>query len=396
MEKVLSWLLFSYLVVFPFGQLGRFELGAGVNLHLVDLLAGAVTALWVGTILRERKISLPPLARPMLSFAAVAFFSLLVNAYRFQAFEIFAGSLYLLRWVSYALFYFAVWNLLSKVRLRNQLLRALLVVGGAVSVFGWLQYHLLPDIRPLLEFGWDEHYARLVGTFLDPAFTGILLVFFLMLLLSRKWSREGKRAGLLLFLLGFSALALTYSRASYLAFVAGLATLYIVRRNLFAFAGGVVLLLAVIALLPRPGGEGVDLSRTSTIEARIDNQQEALQIALKNPLVGVGFNLLRFERGALPDARGNISHSAAGVDSSPLFVFATTGVLGLISYTWLWWRILVFSWQNRDTEQGLILLSSSFASLVHSLFNNTLFYPWVMGWIALLLGAQGARGYSKR
>lgn len=388
----MDMLLFFYLLVFPFGQLGRFEVAPGVVLHVADLVVGVIAFIWVTGGLIQRKFRYPQLAHPFVAFAVIALFSLILAATRSTATEVFIGSLYLLRFVAYTLFYFAVWGFVRrKTRYRKTLFDSLLVIGGAIAVFGWVQYLLYPDTRVLLHLGWDEHYFRLIGTFLDPGFTGILLLFFTLLVFSRGWKGVGWGKPLILFLLGFSALALTYSRASYLAFLAGLLALYIVRRNIKVLVGGVFLMLVTLILLPRPGGEGTLLTRTSTVETRLASYGRALVIASDNPVFGTGFNLYRYaqlKRGFLNEFAGRLSHSAAGVDSSLVFVLATTGVVGLLVYLWLWWEILKLGWQKKNTPQGIALFSACAALLVHSTFNNSLFYPWVMGFFAILLAVQ--------
>lgn len=372
----MSWLLFLYLLVFPFGQLGRIELAPTVAVHIADILAFFLASFWLLRWLgRKKKTLTQPLARPLLSFSAIAFFSLLASLYRFNLQEVFVGSLYLLRWITYVLFYFAIRDAVKEKQISPaKITNSLLVVGGFIAIFGLIQYLLFPDTRALFELGWDEHYFRLIGTFLDPGFTGILLVFFTILVFARRWD---------LFILGFSALALTYSRASYLAFLAGLTAWYIVRRNLRIYLAVLSLFILTVIFLPRPGGEGVRLERTSTISTRVENYQEAIGVGRENPLIGVGFNLFRYTKELTP------SHSGAGADSSLLLVFATTGVAGLIAFLWLLWRLVSLSWLSRTSQQGLVLFSSVFALIVHSFFNNSLFYPWVLGWLFLLLGTVG-------
>lgn len=389
MKKFFGWLVFVYLVIFPFGQLGRIEIAPDVTLHLVDFTAGVIGFLWlIGKIL-DGGWKLPILARPFLSFLAIAAFSLVLGATKATEGQILTGVLYLLRFLSYILFYFAVWELTRRHReFKTKIAGSLLVVGSAIAVFGWIQYLLLPDIRPLFEYGWDDHYFRLVGTFLDPGFTGILLVFFTLFVFTKVWGRRGEWSNWLLILLGVSSLALTFSRASYLAFMAGLAVLYIVRRNEKLFIGGVLVLILTVFLLPRPGGEGVNLSRTSTIESRIENYKQTFEIGMRNPLFGTGFNLYRYASTSGVESW----HAGAGGDSSLLFVFATTGVAGSATYLWLWWKILRFSWKRRNTQAGLILFTSSTSLLIHSLFSNSLFYPWVLGWMAFLLALQDDQG----
>lgn len=266
MKKFFGWLVFVYLVIFPFGQLGRIEIAPQVTLHLVDFVAGAIGFLWLIGKLVDGNLKLPILAQSFLAFLFIAIFSLFLEANTVSESQFLTGSLYLLRFAFYIFLYFAVWELLRRHKeFRTKVVNSLLVVGSAIAIFGWVQYLLFPDIRPLFEYGWDDHYFRLVGTFLDPGFTGILLVFFTLFVFTKVWGRRGEWGIWVLALLGISSLALTYSRASILAFMAGLTVLYIVRRNEKLFIGGVVLLVLTVFLLPRPGGEGVHLERTSTI-----------------------------------------------------------------------------------------------------------------------------------
>ncbi len=381
----LSWLVFLYLVLFPFGQLGRIEVSPSLVLHLGDLIVGAIALLWIVIQLAGRSFSRPPLSQPFLFLLAAFAFSFFAGVAKVGGNQVLVGFLYLVRFASYIIFYFAIWDLVRKKLVSERLLfTSLVAVGLYIVAFGWLQYFLMPDLRPLIEFGWDDHYFRLVGTYLDPGFTGILLVFFILLVFSR--IGQGSYWFFVLtgtVILGTVTLAFTYSRASFLALLAGLATFYIVRRNIkFVLVPALVLIL-LIPILPRPGGEGVRLERTSTVIARWENYREALGVGIANPLLGVGFNLYRAGRNVSPD-----SHSGAGSDSSLLLVFATTGMIGLISFLGLWSKILRFAWKRRASENGAALLATIAALIVHSSFTNSLFYPWVLGWMAILLGMQ--------
>ena len=108
------------------------------------------------------------------------------------------------------------------------------------------------------------------------------------------------------------------------------------------------------------------LERWFSIEQRFDNYREGIGLWQKSPIFGLGFNALRYYR------NDPISHSAGGLDSSLLFVLATTGVVGLLAYLnllrWLW-------------QKSLLLCVSLAALLVHSLFVNSLFYAFVMIWL---------------
>jgi len=271
---------------------------------------------------------------------------------------------------------------ISGKSLAEKLPNLLLVVGFATAVFGYIQYFFFPDLSILADYGWDPHAYRLAGTFLDTGFMGVLLVLFSVLPLVRMWGGQAFVLLTPLLLILVVALALTYSRASYLAYFAAIAVLYIVRHNfrwllLTAFA-----LLLIVPFLPRPFGKGVRLERTSTLAYRVNNYKHALEVIRESPVFGVGYNLYKFTRG---DAK---SHGASGVDSSLLLVFATTGVAGAFVYLQLMWRVLALAWERKKSTLGLFLLVSLVVVGVHSLFDNSLFYPWVIGWLLILLAAQ--------
>lgn len=377
-------LLFIFLAVFPFGQLIRIEVTPTVTIHLLDLLVGGIGLFWLVRSAKRGKFSQGRLGWMFLSFGLIAAFSLLLGAIWVKPDQALVGSLYLVRWLGYLLLYFAVWQEARAKQFASRLLESLSFVGIVIVTLGFGQYILFPDIRPLSKYGWDPHYYRLVGTFLDAGFAGILLVLFTLLSFSRIDRRVGQGKSIALAAAGLVATALTFSRASYLALAAGLLTFYIVRRNAGLVGAASLLFLGTVLVAPKPSGEGVNLSRTSTVAKRIDNYDQALQTLKSAPLFGVGFNLYRYRR-FMPGEDSQVLHSGASVASSVLFVLATTGIAGFVSYAAVWWSVLSLGWRGRRKVAGTALLCSSAALLVHSVFDNSLFYPWVMGWMGILL-----------
>ncbi len=237
-------------------------------------------------------------------------------------------------------------------------------------------------------FGWDDHFYRLTGTILDPNFFGILMVIGLGLEFSA-FSLKPLAFGRKLFYL--ITLAFTYSRSSYLAWLVllfgwginkifrpfhlqgGLRKFFkIFTRSLTAYV--VYFWLAVSAvifvLMPRPAGEGGNLTRTFSIYSRINNWNQSWEIIKKNPVSGVGFNNMRIVNSqSSRSLKGStvVNHADGGADNSFLFVWAATGIFGLISFIWLvsslrpWWLILPVC--------------------IHSVFNHSLFFPWVLLYI---------------
>jgi O-antigen ligase len=138
-------------------------------------------------------------------------------------------------------------------------------------------------------------------------------------------------------------------------------------------------------LLPRrSGGEGIRLERTRTVQARVGSWRNALIISRDHPLLGVGFNAYRYAQrdyGFLKE-QWQESNAGAGADSSFLFVLATTGILGFFTYLWIWMKSLISNYSS------VVIFSSIIAIFIHSFFLNSLFYPWVMAWIWILLAKE--------
>lgn len=375
----LKILFFIYLSLFPFGQLGRVEFNPEISLHLIDVVVG-ITAVIGFYGWWRKKLKTPPYSREFVMFLVVVLFSLLVNFPRVELLQFLSGSLYFVRLTAYFLFYLALWNLFRDDSWREKVPGLLLVVGFFVVIFGYLQYIFFPDLGILSEFGWDPHLYRLAGTFLDTGFTGILIVLFTILLFSRIWGSVGRDFPL--FPLGLVALSLTYSRASYIAYFIASLVYYIVRRKLLWFVGVVLALVFLVPLLPKSEIESVNLARTSTITYRVNNYKRAFEVIGQNPVFGVGYNLYRYTQ------EDRQSHGASGSDSSLLLVLATTGIAGFFVFLQLVIKITANAWKKRDNQAGIVLLASVVTVGAHSFFDNSLFYPWVLGWLLILLAFQ--------
>ncbi|MBI4058682.1 O-antigen ligase family protein [Candidatus Microgenomates bacterium] len=375
MTRLLNWLLLGYLALFPFGQLARLPItffdSPEVSIYLTDLVVVLISVIYLIGIW-QGKFKWPPLAGNILGFLLAALLSLSAASFWLGWRELFVSFLYLIRLASYILLYGTVYNLARNKPTRKTLLNSLILLGVVLAVFGWLQYIFLSDIRPLTIFGWDEHYKRIVGTFLDPNFTAIILVLALIL------TPGVKTRDILIWLFLFVTLLFTYSRSGYGAILIGMSVVSWMTRKPVFLATSLLLILSGILFLPRPAGEGVRLSRTTSIELRLQNWQEALTIFKSSPLLGVGFDTLRYVR------QDSLSHAAAGVDNSILFILVTTGVIGLVIFLSLIVRIWIIFGRKRE----IMVLASLSAVIFHSMFTNSLFYPWVLGWMAILFCAR--------
>lgn len=313
---------------------------------------------------------------PIVTFVFVGIASLLLSVSHFGLLAIGLSSLYLVRWFLYA----EIYMLVATTRYVRLWISMLYGVGVIFACSGLVQYFLYPDLRNLGYLGWDPHYYRLFSTLLDPNFAGIVLVLGFLLGLYF-WKQTRLKAALVLGqTLLFVGILLTYSRSSYIGFLLGIIVYSFLTRQKHLALGILMLFFAAIAILPLRDMTILRLDRAETAIARIGNWQQGIQIFSERPIFGWGFNALRFVQGG--DAT---SRAAAGVDNSFLFVLATTGLVGFATYLWL---IALIVKLGKNTSLGHVLIASIAGVSAHSLFINSLFYPWVMIWLWILAGAS--------
>lgn len=366
--------LFLFLVLFPFGQIIRIGI-----VQPIDLVVGCAA---IYTVLA--KLKKPAIFKYLENFLIIIVFSWIFSALAFWQFSALYGLLYLMRLISYFYFLIYVWNFVEQKKKNKELLvNSLLGISVISAVFGWIQYFAIPSLKPFYIWGWDEHLFRLVGTFLDPTFLGIIIVFGLLISINRlfdKWNNKDLIIGLFLTL----SLAFTYSRASYLAFFAGLLVIaYKYRKYLKNILFVIIGFLVLMLILPTSANHVLSFTRQFSAIARLADYKTTLKIFSDSPVFGVGYDNVCVAYQTIVGAQSFASHACSGSDSSLLFILATTGVVGIITFIYMIWNL----YKNLSGSSQLLLLSSSFfALLVHSLFSNSLVYPWVMGWLIILIG----------
>jgi O-antigen ligase len=336
------------LLLWPLYQLSQFP---NSRFYLLDLIIAVIVIL----NLKKFKFS-HPLFKPL------SFFLLAAAGSLFIAFVSGTGSLIAVLYLA-RLFLYSSLLLISLPKKTSSLLN---ISFFMIPILGLLQYFFFPDLRFLKAIGYDDHYFRLTFPFLDPNYTGAVLAFISLYSVKIIKTTKGK----ILFGLSLTALALTFSRISFLGFLVGLIYLFLTIKRLrlpviFTLVG----LIFLIAISPKPFGEGVNLARTYSITSRLRNYQHGWDTFKQNPIIGVGYNTLPF---SFP------MRSSAGLDSSLLFVLATTGLVGLTSFIYLLIKIWVLI-PNPYFKAALLSL------LIHSLANNTLFYAPITILVFLLL-----------
>lgn len=226
-------------------------------------------------------------------------------------------------------------------------------------IIGYIQYFVWPDFTVMSSQNWDPHLYRLVGTYFDPTFTGLIFLFILIYIYFSKY----KLKNILLFIT-YIAIALTYSRSTLLSFIIVFSYISYIKKNRNLFIISLIIFLSTLLILPRMPGEGTKLERTSSILAKIQNYQEGISIFAKNPVIGIGYNNIP----SLNYKNNLFSHSNSGFDSSLLTIAITTGIIGFM--------FLLLGLYFEYTHGNLFYQSLLLSIFIHSLFANSLFYPY--------------------
>lgn len=370
----LNIFLILSIMLFPLGQLGRLTLGSG-GLYLYEIPLSCFVVLGL-VLFRQNRLNtskLRYLTTPILIFLAVLLLSYTISVWWYPAESNLTAGLYLLR----LMVYFGAILVILVTTARDllwypALLRVVYLSTGLLALSALVQYAFFPDLRPLMSQGWDPHAYRAFGTVLEPAvlaaIMGISVFFFFWKELPR--ARMWRMSILMLLLM---IIALTFSRGAYLALLVGMVPLLRSRKTIVAGIMGVLLVGAIVWVVPKPSGEGVNLLRTSTIQSRTIDYQEGIKIWQKRPLTGIGFNHIGAEK-EVPHSRYP-HHAQASFHSSFLMILVTGGIFGLAAYLFLLYRLC----RVERFLCSLILFLGTF-----SLFDNMLLHPFILFWSAIL------------
>jgi putative inorganic carbon (HCO3(-)) transporter len=408
--KILKILIFCTLLIFPFGELLRLDLGNNIVLKPLDMIAGLILLFWSILVVTKR-IKKPEFSWYYILFPLVGLLSLVINSTWLKPHELLASAMYLIRWVSYLGVFFAVKQM--DKNFKQRVISLLLIDGLVIVLLGYVQYFFFSSLKPLYYLGWDDHMYRLFSVFLDPNYTGGLLVLYLLftgglfyiyfkdskaksskVVLYKNFALSKKKIMILLssvMILTLIALFLTFSRSALLMLIVGASVFFILigRKKLILLLFA-TLLVFILLISSKFNVESINLFRHASSVARIGNYEVALSIFQEHPFLGVGFNTYRYAKDFYhiqSDWTKAPSHADAGVDNSFLFVLVTTGVVGLTMYLFVWFYIFKRAFQLYKNEKNIhaaVVIASCLGLFVHALFINSLFFPAIMFWIWIL------------
>lgn len=362
------------IILFALGQLGRMSfLNQQINVYLYEL------ALCFTLVLFFLKYRLKPLQVKnkllFVSFFISLLFSYIINLSSFYPIANAVALLYLLRLLMYGCFIVY----LSCHRLCYR--RSLFYLTATIIISGFLQYFLYPDLRNLFYSGWDPHLYRMFGTFFDTNIAGAVygLLFFFTLINFPKGQMMIKTALLLLLTI---AISLTFSRSLYAAFLVTLFIYFWRHKQLKIAIGMLVFFLFLIMVIPKPSGEGVNLGRWFSINARLQDDQAAFKIWSKQPVFGYGYNRIRYLK---VDNPSEINHAAASFHSSFLIVLVTNGIIGLVLFL-----LVILRWFGGNNDASYYAIPI----IIMSLFDNVLLHPFIIFLLSLMICCRQKRKVS--
>jgi O-antigen ligase len=386
--RILKTLLITLLLFFPFGELIRFDVGNNIIVKPLDVIGGLIF-FWTTVMYVKEKKFRSSLQWYFFLFPLTGLVSLGINSFWLKQNELLTSSLYLLRWVSYLSVFFAMLQMDEKFK--KKVVWFLIADGLAVVLIGYLQYFFYPSLRNLFYQGWDDHLYRMFSSFLDPNFVGAFFVLYLVFIVGLLFNNLKNRKIMLMYslvaALTLIAVFLTTSRSALLMLIlSGISFFVFLNKKKFIIYLILLIFIFIIIASPFFYLENVNLFRSYSSFQRVSDTKRGFTIAKDHPIIGVGFNSYRYAQYRYhyeSPINPNPVHDASGTDNSFLFVLATTGIVGLAAYCYMWFRLL----KKAKTSKGyypVVFIASAIGLFVDSFFNNSLFYPEIVVWMWLI------------
>lgn len=362
------------------GQLIKIPIGTHGGMTLLDLVVILFCLLGIYNLKFKLK-DYPTLIISGVIFILIASFSLLLTPLHLTQIQYLTSFFYTIRFALYLLLGWIIYS--GGLPTVSKNIPHILTVSGIVlAVLGLLQFIFIPNLWFLESSGWDPHVLRAVSTFLDPNFFGAYMVLTLIMLYQK--SAIANKWNILLFILVYIALLLTFSRSSYGMFTISFLTLSFLLKNIRLTILTLVLSLGLFIGFTSyqqtvAGPRNID--RVQSAKFRVDSWQQGLKLLSKYPILGIGHNAYRYalkEYNLAPEQFIQ-SRGASANDSSLLQVATTTGIIGLISFIFFLGFLMQYG-QKKNT----VLLAGIVGLIVHSFFANSLFYPFILVWLILM------------
>jgi O-antigen ligase len=360
----------------------------GVTLRLDDYLILIISFAWLirlavykeAALLRRTPLNLPIFAYLGFSALVTLWGALLGNL------NLVTGAFFVLKYLEYAFVYFLVVNYVRDRDQIRRLLIAVLVTAVLISLIGIAQIPAGGRVSAPFE-----------GEAGEPNTLGGYLVFIMAFGLAYLGqSRQARDRVVFLAVVGLMTLPLayTYSRTSWLAFVAMLAATIVLSRDKAIFLSLIAVALIIFAVSPpralveraaytlssqRQSVQFLGYTIEPSAAARLQAWVTAANAVAENPLTGAGVT------------------GAGLIDAQYPRVIAETGFIGLGIFLWLLWRLAACALALRHlgrTQLEAVLANgflAGFAGLVvHGIGANTFIIVRIMEPMWLMAGLVGS------
>jgi hypothetical protein len=217
MKKISSLLFYSTLVLLSLGQIGRVSLfGQQLNAYLYELPLIALIFILILRYKHKPLIVIKEKLTSALFFIAYLAVVFVLTVFQYNFTDNLISSLYLVRLGIYFSFFGYLWfHLKKRPEFKEVLFNGLVIFSVLTFLFSVVQYLLYPNLRNISYLGWDPHWFRMVGTFLDPPIAGAVFGLLVLYFFYEKKLPAVYRFGSITAF--FVCLILTYSRGTYLA-----------------------------------------------------------------------------------------------------------------------------------------------------------------------------------
>ncbi len=377
-----TWILVFSLIT---GQIIKIPGGTGGGLTVLDITIIFLNIVALFSL--KFKLKKPPLwlfsAFIFLFFASL---SLLFTPLNLTITQYLTSFTYTLRIANFFLF---GWVILSGSfpKILENAGKILIFSGIGMAFSGLFQLIFLPDLSFLAREGWDPHFFRTASTLLDPNFTGGYLALTLILLATSLGKLLPQKLLISFFVVVYIAFVTTFSRSAALFFIISFSTLSYLKKSLKLFILGFILFTGFFFIFntyQKTIAAPRNIDRESSAQARIDTWQQGIEIFKRSPILGVGFNSYRFalEQYELTPSEFLQSRGSSTNDSSLLYILATTGILGFLSYI-VFLTLAAKQAVKSKSTWGLMFVAGLSGLIFNSFFVNSLFYPWFLFWLIL-------------
>jgi len=363
-----------------------------------DIIIGVIAIISLARLIFQKKVLgyfRKITKSPWVYFSIFLIIACLSLTYNFSTYTKLEGMVALAYLIRLLAIFFALSS--YEIRNKNNLNKLFIVWSALIVLAGFAQYIFMPDFSVMAALGWDPHQGRMLSTFFDPNYFGAFLTLVMVFLISFTQGFKKDKYLLILFILAWLGLYLTFSRSAWLIGAAAVPLTMWPKSWKYAIFFLAIFILIVAfpnrlgSRLLQSGGffsslrsgerlredtENADISSSS----RAVSLRRAWELSEKNWLIGVGYNA--YGPALVRDHVVNqplSGMSSQGSDSSLLNIFATTGLIGLTIFAMF--LVTFFSASKKQWIKEVpfsFVFPYSLAIVIGSFFNNLLFYTLVI------------------